>query len=125
MDPTKAKLMATLAEINHRETRLSPSLMSVVGRHVYFSIAKQEFSEVSGNLDSALKQVLQHTEYSDRAVRLKLREMEAEGLIELAIRDTDRRSRCLTPTEKLMKIYETHAELAQNSIVSNFYIVEK
>lgn len=76
-------------------------------------------------MDPALKQVLHHPAYSDRAVRLKLREMEAEGLIALDIRDLDRRSRSLMPTDRLMDIYESHAERAQNSFGKNFYLLEK
>lgn len=125
MDPIKSKLMAALADMNQQEWALSPALSSVVGRHVYFSIARQVWSASGGVLDPALKQVLQHPAYSDRAVRLKLREMEAEGLIALDIRDLDRRSRSLMPTDRLLEIYEAHAERAHNTIGKSFYLVEK
>ncbi len=125
MDTIKSKLMAALADINQQESALSPALSSVVGRHVYFCIAKQLWSTFSGGMDPALKQVLQHPAYSDRAVRLKLREMEAEGLIVLDVRDLDRRSRSLMPTDRLLQIYEAHAERAINSFGKDLYLVEK
>jgi hypothetical protein len=125
MDPIKSKLMAALADVNQQEWALSPALSSVVGRHVYFCIARQVWSSTNGVMDPALKQVLQHPAYSDRAVRLKLREMEAEGLIALDVRDLDRRSRSLVPTDRLLEIYEAHAERAHSSFVKDFYLVEK
>jgi hypothetical protein len=125
MDPIKCKLMAALADVNQQEWALSPALSSVVGRHVYFCIARQVWSTTAEAMDPALKQLLQHPAYSDRAVRLKLREMEAEGLIAMDVRDLDRRSRSLMPTDRLLEIYEAHAERAQNSFVKDFYLVEK
>jgi hypothetical protein len=125
MNPIKSKLMAALADVNQQEWALSPALSSVVGRHVYFCIARQVWSATGGAIDPALKQVLQHPAYSDRAVRLKLRELESEGLIAMDIRDLDRRSRSLMPTDRLLEIYEAHAERAHNCLCKNFYLVEK
>jgi hypothetical protein len=125
MDPIKSKLMAALADVNQQEWALSSALSSVVGRHVYFCIARQVWSTTAEAMDPALKQLLQHPAYSDRAVRLKLREMEAEGLIAMDVRYLDRRSRSLMPTDRLLDIYEAHAERAQNSFFKDFYLVEK
>jgi hypothetical protein len=125
MDPIKCKLMTALADVNQQEWALSSALSSVVGRHVYFCIARQVWSTTAEAMDPALKQLLQHPVYSDRAVRLKLREMEAEGLIAMDVRDLDRRSRSLMPTDRLLEIYEAHAERAHNCFGQNFYLVEK
>lgn len=118
-------MMAILADVTLKEWSVSPVLSSVVGRHVYFCMARQEcLSELDG-FDGALKQVLQHSEYSDRAVRLKLREMEADGLITLGVRSADRRSRSLRPTDKLLEMYEVHADLFKDSLSKDFYLVDK
>jgi hypothetical protein len=125
MNTIKSKLMASLADVDQQEWALAPTLKSVVGRHVYFCIARQVWASAGGKEDPALKQILQHPIYTDRAVRLKLREMESEGLIALDTREMDRRSRSLIPTDKLLQIYESHAEQVHNSLSKNFYLVEK
>lgn len=125
MDSIKFKLMAVLADVNQQEFALSSAFSSVVARHVYFCLARQVWSPTDGAVDPALKQVLQHPSYSERAVRLKLREMEAEGLIALDVRDLDRRSRSIMPTDRLMDIYQAHAERAHTSFCKKFYLVEK
>ena len=119
------KIMAHLVELSHWEWANLPLLKTVVGRHVYFSIVHDAIFHASGPTDRSLKQVLYHPEYSDRAVHMKLREMEDEGLITRVYNEKDKRARQIVPTAKLLDLMAKHAENMQKMLEKDFIILER
>jgi hypothetical protein len=121
----KQKILARLVELSHWEWVNLPLFKSVVGRHVYYCIAQDTFFNASHPADRSLKQVLNHPEYTDRAVRMKLRELEDEGLITRVCSDNDKRARQIVPTAKLLELMVHHAETMQKLLEKDFIILER
>jgi DNA-binding MarR family transcriptional regulator len=121
----KHKILAHLVELAHWEWANLPLLKTVVGRHVYFCIVYDTYFRSNDPTDRSLKQVLNHPEYTDRAVRMKLREMEEEGLITRVYNEKDKRARQIVPTAKLLDLMAQHAEHLQKLIEKDFIVWEK
>lgn len=102
-----------------------PILNSIIGRHVYFSIAAELLNKSEQASTRSLKQVLNHPGYTERAIRLKLREMERMGLITSAYSQSDKRVRYLVPTPKLVALIENHVGFYQNLLDKKFLVLEK
>jgi DNA-binding MarR family transcriptional regulator len=125
MDEIKVKLMHSLAELDQHVWQREPLFAGTVGRHVYMCLAKELIDLENSLLDRSLKQIFQHPYLTDRAVRLKLRELEQHGFIEMDASLADRRTRSFKPTSKLMGLYEEHAERGMEILASNFYLIER
>lgn len=121
----KHKILARLVELSHWEWANLPLLNTVVGRHVYFCIVHDAIFHSANPSDRSLKQVLNHPEYTDRAVRMKLRELEDEGLITRVYNEKDKRARQIQPTPKLLELMKQHAENLQKVLEKDFIILEK
>lgn len=118
-------ILASLIELNQWEWFNVPILNSIIGRHVYFSIAAELLSKSEQGTTRSLKQVLTHPGYTDRAIRLKLREMERIGLITSVHSQTDKRVRFLVPTPKLVELIENHARFYESLLDKKFIVLEK
>jgi DNA-binding MarR family transcriptional regulator len=119
------KILTSLIELKQWEWSNVPVLKTVVGRHVYFSIANQMLEKTNAQSDRSLKQVLTHPGYTDRAIRMKLREMERMGLIESKSSDIDKRVRYVMPTPKFEQLVETHAKVYRSLLEKEYIILEK
>ncbi len=119
------KILTSLIELKEWEWFNVPLLKTVVGRHVYFSIANQMLEKSSNKADRSLKQVLNHPGYTDRAIRMKLREMEEMGLIESVSGDIDKRVRYVLPTPKFEQLVETHAKKYRSLLEKEYILLEK
>ncbi len=118
-------ILTSLIELSQWEWLNVPILNTVVGRHVYFSIATELLSNPEQGATRSLKQVLNHPSYTERAIRLKLREMEHMGLITSVYSSTDKRARFLVPTPKLVELIEKHARFYQSLLDKKFILLEK
>lgn len=118
-------ILSSLIELNQWEWFNVPILNSVIGRHVYLSIATELLSKSEQGATRSLKQVLNHPGYTDRAIRLKLREMENMGLITSIYSHTDKRVRFVVPTPKLVALIENHALFFQSVLDKKFIVLEK
>jgi len=120
------KIMTSLIELKQWEWCNLPLLHTVIGRHVYFSIATELLDKPRepGGVRS-LKQVLNHPGYTDRAIRMKLREMERMGLIESVSSDIDKRVRFVLPTTKFEQLVETHAKFYRSLLEKEYILLEK
>jgi len=124
-DSTQRKILESLIELNQWEWSNVPVLNSVIGRHVYFCIATELLSQPQQEGPRSLKRIFNHPEYTDRAIRLKLREMEKAGLITTVNSDTDKRVRFLMPTPELTQIVAQHTKCLQRLLDKEFMILEK
>jgi DNA-binding MarR family transcriptional regulator len=123
--PANFKILTSLIELKQWEWSNVPVLKTVVGRHVYFSIANQMLEKTNDQADRSLKQVLTHPGYTDRAIRMKLREMERMGLIESMSSDIDKRVRFVLPTPKFEQLVETHAKVYRSLLEKEYILLEK
>ena len=122
---TNLKILTSLIELKQWEWLNVPVLHTVVGRHVYFSIATQLLNKPEQPGVRSLKQVLNHPGYTDRAIRMKLREMESMGLIESESSEIDKRVRYVQPTPKFEQLVETHAKFYRSLLEKEYILLEK
>ena len=64
------KILSSLVELNRWEGTNVPVLNSLIGRHLYFSIASELVADSAPSGVRSLKQVLNHPIYTDRALSL-------------------------------------------------------
>ena len=119
------RILTSLIELKQWEWCNLPLLHSVIGRHVYFSIATELLDKPNEPGIRSLKQVLNHPGYTDRAIRMKLREMERMGLISSVHSDIDKRVRYVLPTPKFEQLVETHAKYYRSLLEKEYIILEK
>lgn len=110
--------------MNQWEWSELPAARSLVGRHVYFSIVK-EVVQKEAKAGQPLKNIFFHPVFTDRAIRMKLRDFELDGLIELQPSDTDKRFRRLVPTQALIDVIHKHARLLRQTIEKTTYCIDK
>jgi DNA-binding MarR family transcriptional regulator len=125
MDEVKVKLMVSLAELDLYVWQREPLFAGTVGRHVYMCLANELIHLEKSLLERSIKQIFQHPDLTDRAVRLKLRELELHGFIEVEATYADRRTKSLKPTLKLMNLYENHAEKGAEILNKHFYMIDR
>lgn len=119
------KILRSLIELNQWEWSSVPVLNSVIGRHVYYCIATELLDQPQQESARSLKRIFNHSEYTERAIRLKLREMENAGLIATVNNSNDKRARLLVPTPQLVKIVTDHTNCFQRLLNKEFIVLEK
>ena len=113
-----------LVKMNQWEWSELPAARSLVGSHVYFSIVKEIIQE-EAKAGQPLKNIFFHPVFTDRAIRMKLRDFEMDGLIEMQPSDTDKRFRRLVPTQALIDVINKHARLLRQTIEKTTYCIDK
>ena len=120
------KCLPAMLELYEWELREIPFVSSVIGRHVYVCLARQILQspepEVSGQ---TLKSIFSSPNFTERAIRLKVREMEREGFLRIVSHESDRRARKLIATERLVAMVENHAEVLEKIMTRDFFIMGK
>lgn len=122
---TKNCWLAVL-ELYEWELREIPFANSVIGRHVYFCLARQILR--SANSDVAIKSVkatFSSPNFTDRAIRLKLRQLEQEGYLTSGSHREDRRARQLIATDKLMALVQAQAAMLERLLEREFIVLPK
>lgn len=122
---TNLKILTSLIELKRWEWTNLPILHTVIGRHVYFSIATEILEKPNEPRTRSLKQLLNHPSYTDRAIRMKLREMEGLGLISNTSSDIDKRVRFVLPTPKFEQLVEAHAKFYRSLLEKEYILLEK
>ena len=117
-------IVANLAELHEWELLNAPIMNSLTGRHLYYRIAQRAVADRS-LLPRALKDLMGGAGFTEKALRTRMREMEAAGLIEAVSLETDGRSKCLMPSEKLYESIYLHADQVRRIFEKNFLLIEK
>lgn len=117
--------LSSLIEVNQWELSNVPALRTVVGRHVYFSIANEMLNQSTEPSVRSIKQILKHPNFTDRAIRMKLREMEQMGWISSKASGIDKRVRFVLPTPKLEQLIEDHAKIYKIFLEKEYIMLEK
>lgn len=120
------KCLAEVFELYEWELQKIPFVNSVVGRHVYCCVAKRVLSGNAENEDLySIKSLFSTANFTDRAIRLKIREMESLGYLKSIVNDADKRSKKLIPTEDLIILINDHSEMLDRFLQRDFFIIEK
>jgi hypothetical protein len=125
VNKTEKNIFTALTEVHQWEWAELPGVRSLVGRHVYLSIAKQVLGSEEIRAGQPLKHVMFHPAFTDRAIRMKLREFEIAGLIEMLPNETDKRIRRLVPTQALIDVIDRHARMLRQTIEKTTYCIDK
>lgn len=119
-------LLCRVLEVYEWELSQLPFVDSVIGRHIYICIAREL---LSGNTDIkkdiSIKRQLSTAYFTDRAIRLKIREMEDKGYLISEMGLLDKRSRVIRPTEKLSDLIYEHARCVASSVSRDIHIIRK
>jgi DNA-binding MarR family transcriptional regulator len=107
------------------ETKYHPLLGTVVGRHVFLSIVRELEGDSVVIRARSLKQIFSHPTLTDRAVRLKLRELEREGFICMELCNEDGRTRTLRVTPKFTACMEEHKHCLAKYMDQKFLLILK
>lgn len=107
------------------ETSGEALMGTIIGRHVYLCIISDMSPEGKISESKSLKQVFSHPSFTDRAIRLKLREYENEGYITMEVNAGDGRTRSIRVTDKFMKQVEQHNALLQAAFKEQFLVIFK
>lgn len=117
-------IVANLAELHEWESCHSPLLETLTGRHLYFRIAQRAVGRRE-LLSRALKDLTCGSAFTEKALRTRMREMEAAGYIYSLSGIDDARSKFLMPTEKFYESIYLHADKARHIFGKNFLMIEK
>lgn len=117
-------IVANLTELHEWESKHSPLLSSLTGRHLYYRIAQRAIGKRE-LLSRALKDLTVGSIYSDKALRTRMREMEIEGYIATVSCEDDARSKYLMPTEIFYESIYRHADQVRRIFEKDFLLIEK
>ena len=107
------QFMRCVAQAHRWELGSHPIFGTIVGRHVYMCIIAEICDHQYIEIQKPLKQIFSHGSITDRAIRLKLRDMEREGYIVTNYSQADGRHRKLMITGKLQSLIDIHQENKQ------------
>lgn len=104
-----------LTQVHQWETHCNPLMSTIIGRHIYLCIICE--LDRHGEIDSSksLKRIFSHPTLTDRAIRLKLRELERTGYVLTELSNRDGRSRTLKLTQKFLDLIDEHNLILANS----------
>lgn len=117
-------VVASLAELHEWETEHSPLLKTMTGRHLYFRIAQRAVGD-RALLSRALKDLMGGSGFTEKGLRTRMREMEANGYIASVNGEDDARSKYLMPTEKFYEAIYLHADQVRRIFEKDFLMIEK
>lgn len=118
--------LSRILELHEWELKSIPFFDSIIGRHVYVCLARFILKgDPRHSNELSIKALLKTSHFTDRAIRLKLREMEEAGFIHCELGSSDKRMRIIRPTEKTIKLIEKHSTMMCNSISLDYHLIEK
>jgi len=117
-------LLMTRAELHAWEQENIPLLKTSTGQHLYHTLVARS---LTGQLleDKSLKPIMANNFYTERALRLRIKEMLEDGLFEISISKHDYRSKSLVPTYKFNEVLKSHSEAVQRIFLRKFYLIAK
>ncbi len=116
-------IMRNLSDLHKWELENSPFLNTMTGRHLYFQIAKRSVVD-GGLLSRSLKELYTGTQLSEKALRMRVRDLERQGVI-ITVPGDDARARHLMPTEKFYEAIYHHSLEAKRIFSRDFLMIEK
>lgn len=119
-------LMYRIADLQNWDWVTEPAFRSVVGRHVYISLEKDYYANKLGfKSGNFIKQIILNSGFTDRAVRLKLVELEKCNLVFRRPSEADGRGKSIVLTEKFIKLVESHKSHCKKILQDNFIFINQ
>jgi hypothetical protein len=116
------KLLIVMIDLFRWELNKLPFLGTLTGRELYYHIVESAIAAES-NDELLIKQLTR--QFSERALRLRIRDFEQLGLIEMCGCSCDARARKLMPTGKLLSLLSQHHEQLRLLIGRHHYMLNK
>lgn len=117
-------IIALLAELHEWELTNAPLLSTLTGRHLYFRMAQRAVGDRE-HLSRALKDLTSGAGYTEKALRMRMRDMERDGYTEALNGLEDGRSKYLMPTEKFYQELYSHAAQVKQILRKNYLLIQK
>ena len=114
-----------LSQAHQWETSPHGLMDTMIGRHVYVCIVSELRPDGRISPSKSLKQVFSHPCFTDRAIRLKLRELEKQGYLSMEVNASDGRTRSIRVTDKFMRQVAHHNALLQAAYREQFLVIFK
>lgn len=117
------RFVKCLMQAHQWETHCNPLMSTIIGRHIYLCIVCE--LKRNGQIDSSksLKKIFSHPTLTDRAIRLKLRELEHSGYVVTELSTRDGRSRTLKLTQKFLDLMDEHNDVLANSYKNKILVL--
>lgn len=111
-DKNLESFLINMAELYQWELKNSPLLGSMTGRHLYFEIAQNLF-DTNELACKSLQDFCSGSMFSERALRMRMRQLESDQMIEVVAGCKDGRVKSILPTKKFFDDVLTHAQEAK------------
>jgi hypothetical protein len=115
-------LFSILNSLHQWEVEQTELLRSVTGRHLYFSVGQRAL--VSG-MSPTVKEVITTNHLTDRALRMRLQQLVAQGMLKPVLGTGDARTRSLQPTEAFENLMLSHLDTFRRLVNNQFLMIEK
>lgn len=118
-------LLQCIADLYAWEMENLSFMQTTTGRYIYHALARQAWFTENGNLEVPLKPLFLTQHFTEKALRIRIQEMVAQGWVEMLRSKGDNRTKCIVPTEKFLALLHAHAQMAQNCIRNKFLIIPR
>ena len=117
-------LLEKFFELHEWEMSNFPFIRTATGRHIYICLTRTFFSSKNRE-DASFKKMLSSDFFTDRAIRLKIREMERAGYLQSETGISDRRVVMIRPSDSLKALMEEHSMLLDKLVGKEFFLINK
>ncbi|WP_341686706.1 hypothetical protein [Limnohabitans sp.] len=117
-------LLEKILVLHEWEMNKFPFFRTMIGRHIYVCLARNVFTDKNEE-EVSIKKLLSSHFFTDRAIRLKIREMEKAGFLETKNGHKDQRVVVIKPTAELRKMMEEHSLMLNRVVSQDIIILEK
>lgn len=117
----ESTLLRVMIQMREWEDCQLPALKTISGRYLYFRIAA---CYLQGSQPLQHLKVLQGG-VTERAMRQRMREFEAMGLIQMEDNESDQRTKRVIPTEIFLLHLKQHLEFLKHILGQNYLMFDK
>jgi hypothetical protein len=118
-------IISSLVKIYQWEMGSADFFHNVTARHLYFNISQRAIVEQSLTTKS-MKDIYHGSEhFTEKGIRIRLREFEENGHLETFPCANDARVKYIKPSEKTMRFIYSHAQYTKKILLENFILVRK
>jgi hypothetical protein len=117
-------ILEKVFSLHEWEMKNFPFLKTATGRHIYVCLLREIFSSKDSK-DISIKKLLSSNFFTDRAIRIKIREMEKAGYLKSESGVSDRRVVIVKPSDNLKNMMEEHSALLNEVISRDVILIKK
>lgn len=117
-------LLEKFFELHEWEMNKFPFIRTATGRHIYICLVRTALASKHDG-DISIKKMLSSDFFTDRAIRLKIREMERAGFLRSEMGVDDRRVVTVRPSDSLKALIQEHSMLLDQLISRDVIFIKK